>query len=93
MGHLPHPGLTIHVQNHCNKYPLFVVRIKGLIELVYTIAHDKCPIYMNDLTKPKKIPINLRSENDIIFHNIKLLHMVDTLLYIMHHNIGKRCQM
>ena len=76
----------------CNKYPLYVARIKRFIELVYKIAHDKCPIYLNDLIKPKNLPINLRSENDMfyLFHNAKPLHMVNTLLYIMHHIIDQQ---
>ena len=36
----------------CNKCPLYhrmyVVRIKRFVELVYKVAHDKCPIYLND---------------------------------------------
>ena len=46
------------ILDDCNKYPLYVVRIKRFIELVYTVAHDKCPIYLNDLIKPKIVPIN-----------------------------------
>ena len=57
----------------CDKYPLYVARIKRFIELVYKIAHDKCPIYLNDLIKPKNLPINLRSENDMFIPQYKTI--------------------
>ena len=57
----------------CNKYPLYVARIKRFIELVYKIAHDKCPIYLNDLIKRNNLPINLRSENDMYIPQYKTI--------------------
>ena len=78
----------------CNKYPLYVARIKRFIELVYKIAHDKCPIYLNDLIKPKNLPINLRSENDMYIPQYKTItYGKHSFIYsIMHHIIGTSCQ-
>ena len=32
---------------------------------VYKISHDKYPMYLNPLIKPKNVQINLRSDNNI----------------------------
>jgi len=48
-----------------NKHPLYVVRIRKFMGAVYKISHDKYPMYLNPLIKPKNVQINLRSDNNI----------------------------
>ena len=57
----------------CNKCPLYhgmyVVRIKRFVELVYKVAHDKCPIYLNDWITEKYT----RSQNDMYIPQYKTI--------------------
>jgi len=43
------------------------------MEAVYKISHDKYLLYLNALIKPKKLQINLRSDNNICIPQYKTL--------------------
>ena len=50
----------------CYKTPLYVTRIRKFLEIAYKIMNDKCPEYLSKLITSKSVPVNLRSENNLI---------------------------